>query len=281
MYFLAANRPSSSSQASSARIGVIYRDSPYWIAGIPPASISFFSASRPMPMWTMSWLKSSVSRLTSSGIAILLAPFLIFGRGLYAALPLCRLVPAAVASGADAYITKPFSISLLLARISKLIEQRDKLREKFSNEPGMVHAAICTNNKDSKFLAKLNEMLNEHMVETEFSVDDYANLMGLGRTVFYKKVRGVTGYSPNEYLRVIRLKKAAELLLTEDLTVSEISYKVGINDPYYFSKCFKNQFGIAPSVYQKNGGKAPASNDTAENTEQTSEEKEEGNKTDV
>lgn len=186
-----------------------------------------------------------------------------------------------IESGADAYITKPFSISLLLARISKLIEQRDKLREKFSNEPGMVHAAICTNNKDSKFLAKLNEMLNEHMVETEFSVDDYANLMGLGRTVFYKKVRGVTGYSPNEYLRVIRLKKAAELLLTEDLTVSEISYKVGINDPYYFSKCFKNQFGIAPSVYQKNGGKAPASNDTAENTEQTSEEKEEGNKTDV
>ena len=119
------------------------------------------------------------------------------------------------------------------------------------------------------------------MVETEFSVDDYANLMGLGRTVFYKKVRGVTGYSPNEYLRVIRLKKAAELLLTEDLTVSEISYKVGINDPRYFSKCFKNQFGIAPSVYQKNGGKAPASNDTAENTEQSSEEKEEGNETDV
>ena len=186
-----------------------------------------------------------------------------------------------IESGADAYITKPFSISLLLARISKLIEQRDKLREKFSNEPGMVHAAIYTNNKDSKFLAKLNEMLNEHMVETEFSVDDYANLMGLGRTVFYKKVRGVTGYSPNEYLRVIRLKKAAELLLTEDLTVSEISYKVGINDPYYFSKCFKNQFGIAPSVYQKNGGKAPASNDTAENTEQASEEKEEENETDV
>ena len=110
------------------------------------------------------------------------------------------------------------------------------------------------------------------MVETEFSVDDYANLMGLGRTVFYKKVRGVTGYSPNEYLRVIRMKKAAELLLTEDLTVAEISYKVGINDPYYFSKCFKNQFGIAPSVYQKNGGKAPASTDTSDDTEQSAKE---------
>ena len=121
----------------------------------------------------------------------------------------------------------------------------------------------------------------EEVAQLPVQMGNDANLMGLGRTVFYKKVRGVTGYSPNEYLRVIRLKKAAELLLTEDLTVSEISYKVGINDPYYFSKCFKNQFGIAPSVYQKNGGKAPASNDTAESTEQASEEKEEENKTDV
>ena len=82
-------------------------------------------------------------------------------------------------------------------------------------------------------------------------------------------------------MRIIRMKKAAELLLENRYTVAEVSYKIGIEDPFYFSKCFKNQFGIAPSVYQKNGGKAPASNDTAENTEQTSEEKEEGNKTDV
>ena len=72
-------------------------------------------------------------------------------------------------------------------------------------------------------------------------------------------------------------EKAAELLVTEDLTVAEISYKVGINDPYYFSKVFKNQFGIAPSVYQKNGGKAPTSNTTAGNTEQPAEEKGETN----
>ena len=163
-----------------------------------------------------------------------------------------------IESGADAYITKPFSVSLLLTRIFKLIEQRDKLRQKYSNEPGLVHSVICTNSKDQKFSTKLNEIINEHMTEAEFTVDDFANLMGLGRTVFYKKVRGVTGYSPNEYLRVIRLKKAAEMLLTEDLTVSEISYSVGINDPYYFSKCFKNQFGVAPSIYQKNKGKIPA-----------------------
>ena len=143
-----------------------------------------------------------------------------------------------IESGADAYITKPFNVSLLLARISKLIELRDKLRQKYSNEPGLAHSIICTNDKDQKFSAKLNEVLNEHMTDTEFSVNDFAGIMGLGRTVFYKKVRGVTGYSPYEYLRVIRLKKAAEMLLTEDLTIAEVAYSVGINDPFYFSKCF-------------------------------------------
>ncbi len=125
-----------------------------------------------------------------------------------------------IESGADAYITKPFNVSLLLARIFKLIELRDKLRQKYSNEPGLAHSIICTNDKDQKFSAKLNEVLNEHMTDTEFSVNDFAGIMGLGRTVFYKKVRGVTGYSPYEYLRVMRLKKAAEMLLTEDLHYS-------------------------------------------------------------
>ena len=156
-----------------------------------------------------------------------------------------------IESGADAYITKPFNVSLLLARIFKLIELRDKLRQKYSNEPGLAHSIICTNDKDQKFSVKLNEVLNEHMTDTDFSVNDFAGIMGLGRTVFYKKVRGVTGYSPYEYLRVMRMKKAAEMLLTEDLTIAEVAYSVGINDPFYFSKCFKNQFGVSPSAYRK------------------------------
>lgn len=169
-----------------------------------------------------------------------------------------------IESGADAYITKPFNVSLLLARIFKLIELRDKLRQKYSNEPGLAHSIICTNDKDQKFSAKLNEVLNEHMTDTEFSVNDFAGIMGLGRTVFYKKVRGVTGYSPYEYLRVMRLKKAAEMLLTEDLTIAEVAYSVGINDPFYFSKCIKNQFGVSPSAYRKKlpEGENTPTNDT-------------------
>lgn len=156
-----------------------------------------------------------------------------------------------VESGADAYITKPFSPKLLLAQVFKLIEQRDKLRDKFSKDPGILHPAICTTDKDKEFVDKLQSLLENQLDNDQLNVDEMATMMGLGRTVFYRKVRGLTGYSPNEYIRIIRMKKAAELLLEDRLTVSEISYKVGINDPLYFSKCFKQQFGVAPTVYRR------------------------------
>lgn len=154
-----------------------------------------------------------------------------------------------VESGADAYITKPFSPKLLLARAFKLIEQREKLREKFSNDPNMVRPAICTSDKDKEFADKLQRVLEQQLGNAQFTIDEFATIMGVGRTVFYRKVRGVTGYSPNEYIRIVRMKKAAELLLENQHTVAEVSYLVGINDPFYFSKCFKQQFGVSPSVY--------------------------------
>ena len=156
-----------------------------------------------------------------------------------------------IESGADAYLSKPFSIRLLLTRIVKLLEQREKLKEKFSEEPGIVRSAVYASERDKEFVDQLHQILVDNLGNSHFSVDEFAALMNIGRTVFYKKVKGVTGYSPNEYLRIMRMKKAAELLLAGNLTVSEVSYKVGIDDPFYFSKCFKAQFGIAPSVYQK------------------------------
>lgn len=160
-----------------------------------------------------------------------------------------------IEAGADAYIAKPFSVKLLLARVFRLIEQRDKLREKFSSEPGIVRAAMCTTDRDKEFADRLAVVLEQNLSRPEFTIDEFAQMMKLGRTVFYRKLRGVTGYSPNEYLRVVRMKKAAELLLSEeeDLTVAEVSYRIGISDPFYFSKCFKAQFGVAPSVYQRGG----------------------------
>lgn len=164
-----------------------------------------------------------------------------------------------VESGADAYITKPFSTKLLLARVFKLIEQRDKLREKFSSDLSIVRPVICTTEKDKEFTEKLTRIVEEQLENPDFTADDFASMMALGRTIFYRKVKGVTGYAPKEYLRVMRMKKAAELLLTTGCTVAEVSYQVGISDPFYFSKCFKAQFGVSPSVYQKNKGEINAS----------------------
>lgn len=160
---------------------------------------------------------------------------------------------AGIECGADAYLPKPFSVKLLLTRIIKLIEQRERLKEKFSSEPTLMRSAICSTELDKAFADKLLTVIEGSISHSDFSVDEFAAQMGIGRTVFYKKVKGVTGYSPNEYIRIIRMKKAAELLLKGEWTVSEVSYKVGIDDPFYFSKCFKAQFGVAPSVYQKQG----------------------------
>ncbi len=157
-----------------------------------------------------------------------------------------------IESGADAYIPKPFSIKLLLARVFQLIEQRDKLREKYLNEPGIMRPVVCSTDRDKEFADRLTVVLEKHLSRPDLTIDEYASIMKMGRTAFYKKIRGVTGYAPNEYLRIIRMKKAAELLLSdENLTVAEVSYRVGIDDPFYFSRRFKMQFGVSPSIYQR------------------------------
>nr|WP_293583163.1 hybrid sensor histidine kinase/response regulator transcription factor [Prevotella sp.] len=153
-------------------------------------------------------------------------------------------------SGADAYITKPFSPQLLMARILQLLNQREILRQKFGKEPQEIRSAMLSNDQDSLFVKRLDSIVYSRLGEQDLSVDKVAGLLHLGRTIFYKKVRGTTGYTPNEYIRVIRLRKAAELLKEGEKNVSEVAYAVGFDNPYYFSKCFKEQFGMPPSQYR-------------------------------
>lgn len=155
-------------------------------------------------------------------------------------------------SGADAYITKPFSTKMLLTQVFKLIEQRDKLREKFSNDLSQERPIICTSDKDRKFVDKLNQIIEKELANPDLNVDMLSSEMAMGRTLLFRKVKGVTGYSPKEYVHIIRMKKAAELLNNGSHTISEVAYEVGISDPFYFSKCFKAQFGVPPSTYLKN-----------------------------
>lgn len=156
-----------------------------------------------------------------------------------------------IKSGADAYITKPFSLEYLLARIVKLIELREKLFNKFASVPGISSPSIGFTDRDKVFLERLHNIIVDNIDNQEFKIETFAQSVLMSRTTFFRKIKVLTGNSPLEYLRILRMKKAAELLAETDMNVSEISYKVGINDPFYFSKCFKAQFGKSPSHYRQ------------------------------
>jgi signal transduction histidine kinase/DNA-binding response OmpR family regulator len=159
-----------------------------------------------------------------------------------------------IEAGADAYISKPFSMKHLLLQINKLIEKRDQLHKHYARLENIetINAEtqdIFLPDKDAAFLREVDKVLEQHYKDAEFTVDDFAQIMHTGRTLFFKKIKYLTGYTPNEFIRVRRMKKAAELLKTYKYNVSEVAYMVGINDPFYFSKCFKAQFGCSPSRY--------------------------------
>lgn len=154
-------------------------------------------------------------------------------------------------SGADAYITKPFSLKYVQKRVMKLIEQRELLKKRFSKE--FVIDASLTNTTDKEFFDKLEQILNENYEDSNFTIDKFIELSGIRRTVFFKKVKGITGFSPNELIKMKRLNRSAELLKQGELTISEVSYRVGFEDPFYFSKCFKAHFGCTPKVYKNHG----------------------------
>ena len=152
-------------------------------------------------------------------------------------------------AGVDAYITKPFSTQLLLATIINLMNQRSRLKEKFSADKSLQPTMITTSELDREFLDKLDAVIDKHISDADFGADDFAGEMALGRTIFFRKVKGVTGFSPKEYLRIRRMKRAAALLTEGRLTVQAVAYQVGISDPFYFSRCFKQQFGMTPTEY--------------------------------
>jgi signal transduction histidine kinase/ligand-binding sensor domain-containing protein/CheY-like chemotaxis protein len=156
-----------------------------------------------------------------------------------------------ITAGADAYVTKPFSHKYLIARITKLIEQREKLRKKFAQSPGKPEITVPLIDRDKDFLEKIHKIIDENIGNEDFSIEVFAQKMNLSRSLFFRKVKGLTGYSPNEYINVIRMKHAAEMLLVQDKRIAEISYAVGIYNPLYFTRLFTKQFGISPTHYRK------------------------------
>lgn len=151
--------------------------------------------------------------------------------------------------GADAYIDKPFSVEYLHACISNLIANREKLRQAFAKSPFVAVNTMALTKADEDFIKHLNEIILTNLHNPEFSMDNMADALNMSRSNFYRKIKGVLDLSPNEYLRLERLKQAAQLLKEGNNRVNEICFRVGFNSPSYFSKCFLKQFGVLPKDF--------------------------------
>ena len=148
--------------------------------------------------------------------------------------------------GADAYLSKPFSLRLLFSRIDNLIQSRKKLSKLFSNSDENDAFEKLSNETDKTFAAQLRKIIQDHLSDNEFNVERIGDEIGLSRVQLYRKVKALTGYSPVEMLRKARLTRARHLLRTTEKTVSEVAYAVGFSTPSYFSKCYKDEFGESP-----------------------------------
>ena len=159
-------------------------------------------------------------------------------------------------SGADAYITKPFSPELLLARIDNLLQSRHQLKDLWGTHPApvaesAVQPVAAPAPIEDAFISRFKQMVEERLADSNLSVEDLAAGMGLSRVQLYRKVKALTGSTPVDLLRKARLSQAQRLLQESDLTVSEIAYQVGFASPSYFTKCYKDEFGIVPGEARK------------------------------
>lgn len=154
-------------------------------------------------------------------------------------------------TGAEAYVPKPFNTEVLISYIKSLLSQREKIKSILESRVELKPDEVQVTSKDKEFIEKVISLINENLAEPEFNVEKLAAKIFISRTLFYKKIKGITGYQPVELIRMMRLKKAAKFIETGEFTISEVAYMVGYNDIRYFSTSFKKQFGISPSHYQE------------------------------
>lgn len=154
-------------------------------------------------------------------------------------------------TGADDYVTKPFDPEELRLRVRNIIQARQEIRDKFSRVLTFDPKEISITSADEQFLENALKIAEENIENYEFNVIQFAKDLAVSRPLLFTKLKALTGQTPNNFVKTIRLKRAAQLLKTQKLNVSEVAYKVGFKDPKYFRKCFKEQFKAVPSEYGK------------------------------
>jgi YesN/AraC family two-component response regulator len=157
-----------------------------------------------------------------------------------------------IETGADAYLTKPFSPEILALTTSNLLKSRSNLMRFYRNlfmETTTPHVVDDRNAADEKFLHTIYDLLKSNLDKSDFNINELAEVLNMSRTLVYKKVKMLTGLSPVEYIRSLRMQEAAKLLRTQQYKIFEVVYMVGFSDLKYFRKCFAKEFGVSPSDY--------------------------------
>ncbi len=162
-------------------------------------------------------------------------------------------------SGADVFMEKPFSTLHLKAQIASLLKNRKSLQELFNRSPLTSYSSLATNKSDEYFLKKLNEEIEKHIADETFSVESLTGILNISRSNLQRKLKGISGYSPGDYLRNYRLKKACKLLLESDIRINEVAFNVGFSSASYFTKAFYKCYHMSPkefiNYHLKNGKK--------------------------
>ena len=150
---------------------------------------------------------------------------------------------------AEAFIEKPFSIEHLRAQISNLLRGRDLLRSTFIHSPYALVSGISSNKADNQFIARLDKLVNDHIDSDMLSVEFLAEHMAMSKSSLYRKVKSLTSLSPNDYIKLCRLKRAAKMLKDEGVSIKEVAERTGFSSAAYFTSCFMKQFGITPGEF--------------------------------
>ncbi len=164
-------------------------------------------------------------------------------------------------SGADAYVEKPFAIEYLIGNINMLLRNRERIRQRLEHMPITKVSGKGLSKVDEEFLQKINDIIQANFHNSEFSMEDVITSMGMSRTSFYRKIKGMLDLNPNEYIKIERLKRARQLFEEGHTSVSEVCYMVGFASPGYFTKCFQKQFDISPKEFIAHQGKKTPTTD--------------------
>ena len=154
-------------------------------------------------------------------------------------------------SGVDSFLSKPLNINILISRIKSLLKKREVIQQRFNKGALLEPAKLATSSLDEKIILKAKSVIEANIADPEFSVKMLCDELGMTNSTLYRKMKGILNMMPNEFIRNIRLRRAAQLLEDAAIDIAEAAYLTGFNDPSYFSACFKKQYGVTPSAYNK------------------------------